>query len=240
MTKVSLFGFDLTLLDLSGITNYIQKKLASPGFHRITTLNPEILIQAMNNPALKTNIQSSFIIPESMGICWAAQWITGKSVHRVSGIDLVNELLSMNQFSFYFIGGQPGVAQEAKDFVTRTCPGSQVVGTSHGYLTQTDMAKVITQISRLKPDIVLVGMGCPRQENCLNMLKNLPHGIGMGVGGTLDILSNKKQRAPLIIRKWGMEWAYRLIHEPLRIRRFLRWSPQFIWLLIKALLAKTK
>jgi len=121
------------------------------------------------------------------------------------------------------------VAEDAAENLMMSFPGIEIAGTQDGYFS--DDLEVIERIKDLEPDIIFVGLGAGRQEKWLNRhLKDLGVPLGMVIGGSLDVISGRKKRAPKWIQTLYIEWLYRLITEPKRWRRQLA-LPQFLWLM---------
>lgn len=124
------------------------------------------------------------------------------------------------------VWGKPGVAAAAAEKLKALYPGIQIAGIQHGY--ETDNEKVIAKINEAKPDILFVAMGSPKQENWINANRDqLYPTIYQGVGGSFDVLAGNVKRAPKAFQKVGLEWFYRLMMEPKRIKRQMA-LPKFL------------
>jgi N-acetylglucosaminyldiphosphoundecaprenol N-acetyl-beta-D-mannosaminyltransferase len=152
---------------------------------------------------------------------------------RVTGIDLALALLETGEalgWRVFFLGGRPGVAAEAAKRQARRYPGL-IFAYAHGYFNSEDENALMEQIRTFRPQVLLAGLGAPRQEIWLHEHADLA-AVTVGVGGTLDILAGRKKRAPQWVRRAGCEWLYRLVREPGRFRR--QWAlPVFIWRVLK-------
>ncbi len=132
-----------------------------------------------------------------------------------------------NGYSLFLIGGREGVAEEAAMNIQRDYPGIRIAGHHHGYFKGThtnspgeEEERVIELIHKSKADIIFVGFGFPRQEVWINShMDNLGVKVAIGNGGVIDILAGRAKRAPEIFIKLGLEWLYRLISDPSRIKR---------------------
>ncbi len=196
-----------------------------------------MLLDCAKNPALQSILQeSSLNVPESSGLSWAARMKSIKPFPRLPGIDLLQELCregNQKGWSIYLWGSAPGVAEEAKERLSRNYPNLKIVGASHGYLKGSEENEALETIKRLKPHLLFVGMGSPRQEEWIQKHSSFFPGIGvMGVGGSFDVISGRLPRAPKLFQALGIEWLYRWAREPWRTLRMLR-LPLF---LIKAVL----
>ena len=131
----------------------------------------------------------------------------------------------------FLLGAAPGVAARMRQNLSDTYPGLDVVGEQHGYFDHADeSSSVIEKINALKPNIVLVAFGAPMQEKWIHEhYKQIDSNVLIGVGGLFDFYSGDKKRAPLWMRKSGIEWMYRLYLEPGRLwRRYIIGNPLFM------------
>ena len=202
----------------------------------VVTPNAEMIMAAQEDLRLKKIInRADLALPDGAGVVLAAK-LLGKTIpERVAGVDLVQELFKLAEqrgYSLYFLGAAPGIAQEAKEQV-RSRYSNLEINLHHGYLTRRLEEEVINDIIVESPDILLVGMGVPLQEKWLASYLSCFSGIvGIGVGGTFDILAGAKKRAPLLLQQMHLEWFYRLLQEPERIVRTAQ-LPKFILKVLK-------
>lgn len=214
----------------------IQWIIASTREERISlvfTTNPEILVKAKKETSLVEILKKAHLsLPDGTGILLAAKYLGYVQKERVTGIDLVQRLLeigSQEGISFYFLGGRVGVAREAAKRMKTLYPQLTVLGSHHGYLEDRE-EEVLSEINSLKPHILLVGMGAPRQEFFLyRHRERLDINVGITVGGSFDVLSGTLKRAPNWLISLHLEWLYRLIQEPSRWRRMFS-LPYFLYL----------
>lgn len=194
------------------------------------TPNPEIVMEAYHNPILKKQLnQASLVIPDGIGIVLGAKIIKQPLKMRVAGYDFVQKLfeyLKNTDKTVYFFGSKEGVALKAAEEMMAKYPGLKVVGVSHGY--EKDQKKIVADIINKKPDLLLVGLGAPRQEQWIHTYKDqLPSKLFIGVGGSFDGMAGVIKRAPKVFIKLNLEWFYRLITQPTRAKRMLR-LPLFV------------
>lgn len=158
---------------------------------------------------------------------------------QISGIDLVWDTARVcadKGHTMGFLGGQEGVAQKAAECLKEKFASLKIAGTWDGE----EADKILSgETSQISADILLVAFGHPKQERWIaKNLKNLEVKVAVGVGGTFDYLIGKPRRAPLVIRRLGLEWIWRLLKEPRRWRRILTAFPYFpllvFWRKIKA------
>ncbi len=226
-----LFGIEFAPVTLEQAVARAQSLVGIPGPARIVvTPNPSAVLISMRDPALRAAYtHADLVLADGIGIVWALRTLGRPVPARVTGVDLTLRLMrwaGTRSTRVFLLGGRPGVAQRAAQRLRTQFPGINIVGTHHGYFA-TD-ADVIAQIAAARPDIVLVGMGVPRQERfMLTARAALSDAVLIGVGGTLDLLAGLIKRAPQAWQRWGLEWVYRTVHEPHRITRV--WDiPRFI------------
>lgn len=194
-----------------------------PGAH-VVTANPELVMEARRNPEFAEALRrADLVLPDGIGIVWAAR-LLGRSVpERVPGIELTEALLETaadRGYKVFLLGAAPGVADEAAASARRRYPALRVVGTHHGYFSAEEEPSVVQRITDAAPDLLLVALGAPRQELFIARHRrrwNVP--VAMGVGGTFDVWAGRARRAPAWIRAVGLEWLYRLLREPRRLKR---------------------
>ena len=201
----------------------------------IVTPNPEIVWAARRDEALRNALGGAgLVLPDGIGIILGAR-ILGRPIRggRVPGIDFVTALFEKMAEcgeSVYLLGARPGVAEEAGQKLAEKYPGLTIAGAADGFFDDDD--SVITRINSVSPDLLLVCLGAPKQE--LWMAENhgrLNAGLCAGLGGSLDIFAGNVKRAPVFFRKLGLEWFYRLITQPSRIKRMIK-LPLFIFAVI--------
>ncbi len=224
-------------LDMQQTVDKIESFINSQTGAQIITLNAEILYQAQYDDELRELInQADLVTPDGIGIVWAARKLDKPVKERVSGIDLLQNLCSRaaeKGWAIYLLGAAPGVAQSAAKNLIQNYPGLKICGIRHGYFGLEDYEQIRTDILSSKPAILFAGLGAPKQEYWIrDNLPQLGSVICMGVGGSFDVLSGIKQRAPEWIIKLNLEWLYRLMAEPSRIKRQTV-LPRFIWLVLK-------
>ena len=229
---INILGVNINMLDMNLAFETAKKFLESDDFHCIYTPNSEIVMSAYKNPEFCEVINKADIkTADGIGLVYAARIQGTPLKERVAGFDLVMKLLSALPElgkTVYFFGGAPGVAEEAKEKLEKMYPGINICGTSNGYFDETREKEIISEINEKKPDLLLVCLGSPKQENWINVHRNeLSCRLAMGVGGTLDVIAGRVQRAPQIFINLGLEWFYRLLKQPSRFIRMMA-LPEFL------------
>lgn len=228
--KSAVLGFPIHLMnDYSG---WLLRQLRDRQGVHVVTLNAEMCMQAEQNADLAKVIrQAELVIPDGAGIVLYFL-VRGKRVRRCPGIELAETLLKQAPSlagTVFFYGGAPGVSQSAADAWKVRSPGLAIAGTQHGFISSEEQANLKQTLKTIQPQIILVGLGVPRQELWIAEHRHLcPNAIWIGVGGSFDIWSGTKTRAPGWLRNNNLEWVYRLYQEPWRWRRMLA-LPKFAW-----------
>lgn len=229
--KILDVKFDKVTMDdtISIVKNYIVK---DEGCHLIYTPNPEMVLEATKNQKFKEIIDNSDLnIPDGIGIVIASKILGSPLKERVTGIDMAYrffEEFAGTDTTFYFFGAADGIAQLAAENMMKKYPGLKIIGTRSGYFNKNDEMKIIEEINKLKPDIILIGLGAPKQEMWMyNYKKELNAKVCMGIGGSFDVMSGRLKRAPEWMIKLNIEWLYRLVKQPTRYKRMMK-LPLFI------------
>ncbi len=140
---------------------------------------------------------------------------------RYPGIDMVHQLLQRAEpLRVAMIGSDPRVLTLATTHFLKTYGNHSLVFSKDGFSEFT--AGQLNDLNQLKPQLVLVAMGCPKQDHMIKLLsKELTAGVAIGVGGVFDVWSGTVRRAPKLIQTFGLEWLYRIVQTPARVRRIL-------------------
>lgn len=236
--QANIMGCQIDLVSLSQALEEIKtliKHKKPPA--QIITINAEILYEAARDSKLRTVINDAqMVTPDGIGVVWAARQLGYKPQGRVTGIELVEAVCQEGAnagWKLFFFGAAPGVAEQAAVTLGQKFPGLKVVGAINGYFAPEDTANIIVSIKESAPDLLLVGLGAPRQEYWINDYKEqLQIPVCIGIGGSFDVIAGLKKRAPAFMIKLNLEWLYRLISEPSRIKRQLA-LPKFVLLILK-------
>lgn len=220
--KETVLGINVNTENYDELLPMIFDRIETKEKSLIVAINPEKIIKAKNDPALKKLLNDAeFQIPDGIGVILASKIQKGQITSRVTGVDMMMRLCEeaeKRQKPIFLYGGQPGIADRAAEKLKELFPSIIISGTQDGY--EKDNEKVIAKINEAKPDLLFVAMGSPKQENWINANREQLHPtIYQGVGGSFDVLAGNVKRAPEAFQKIGMEWFYRLMKEPKRIKR---------------------
>lgn len=218
--------------DCKSYYEYVKQILINNKKLFIVTANPETFTYAENDGDIKKIFDSNdvSIVPDGIGIVKAARIIGINVKERITGVDIAVKLLEycneLNK-SLYLFGAKQEVIDLMKKVLKDKYPNIKLVGSSNGYVEDRD--KVMKTIASKKPDVVMVALGIPAQEKLIyKHLDKFEKGIFIGVGGSFDVISGYKKRAPKLFIKTNTEWLYRIICEPNRLKRFWNSNIKFL------------
>ena len=232
MEKISVLGINFDNVNMEEAVEKCKILIKGETGNLIVTPNPEIVMRAKDDLEFQKIInEASLVIPDGIGIIKGAKILGTPLKERVAGYDLICKLLEQGKdgsISFYFWGGKPGVAHKAMEKIKEQYPNLNVLGAHTGYFTEEEEKEIVDEIRRLKPDVLLVGLGFPKQEKTINKYLNERFfKIGIGCGGSIDVIAGEVKRAPKLFIKMHLEWFYRLLKQPSRFKRMLV-LPKFI------------
>lgn len=202
--------------------------------HVVLYANADCLNQAVWDRRYASILrEADMVYADGMSVVWASRLFGEPLPQRLTLGDLLPQLCRwcvQYGYRLFFLGGSPGVAEQAARRLQRQFPGLQIVGTHDGFVRPEDDRAVIEQINRAQPHLLLVGMGVPKQEKWLWQHRHqLKAPVLWGVGALFDYSAGKTPRAPMWMRKVGFEWLFRLLVEPKRLwRRYLIGNAFFI------------
>lgn len=218
--------------DTNSFYNLLKINLSINKKMFIVTANPETIMISEKDEELKKMLldDNVTLVPDGIGIVKAAKMINFDIKERITGIDIANKLLEygdeLNK-SIYLFGSKQEVIDSMKEVLNSKYPNLVIAGSSNGYVKNKD--EIIDIIAKVKPDIILVALGIPLQEKLIyKHLSKFEKGIFVGVGGSFDVISGHKKRAPKIFIKLNLEWLYRIIKEPKRLKRFYNSNIKFL------------
>lgn len=203
---------------ISRIESFIREKKPS----LVVTLGTEMVMKARKDREFLDVLNAADLVcADTVGIVWASKIIGNALKEKVAGVDILARIAKLSEergWKLYFLGAAEGVAEAAAKALQRDSPGMHIVGVHHGYFD--DEATMVEKIKEASPDILLTALGSPRQE--LFIYRNrerLGVPVGIGIGGSFDVISGKLKRSPQWMINLGLEWLYRLYLEPWRWKR---------------------
>lgn len=210
--------------------------------------NVHMLIEAHQRPDFAQILRNADLVtPDGMPLVWMLKMLGVRNQDRVAGLDVLSalcQLASLERVSIYFLGSQPAILDRMKVKLNREFPDLMIAGMDplpFRPLTMEEDEEVVRRINASGAGLVLVALGCPKQETWIAQHKGKIAAVMVGLGGAFPVYAGLHKRAPRVIRSLGFEWLYRLIQEPRRLwGRYRSTIPIFIWLAIKQLLASNR
>jgi N-acetylglucosaminyldiphosphoundecaprenol N-acetyl-beta-D-mannosaminyltransferase len=218
----------------------VFNSLTSSTTRHVVTANAQFYVMAERIHRFRKCLErAEYVCADGFSIQLACKWLANTMVARCPGVDLVHDLCREGAgygLRIYLLGGLPGAADASARILEKSYPGLKVAGTDCPPLSfernSETLQEVLTRISDAQPQVVLVGLGAPKQEYFIDEhLRPLGIPVAIGVGGTFEMISGRVPRAPEWIRRIGMEWGYRLFREPKRLwRRYLIGNLEFLFI----------
>ena len=201
------------------------------GGRHVCTVNPEFIMIARGDPIFSQILgRADLCVPDGVGLLWAARQLGERLPGRVTGSDgvpMIAERAAQRGWRIFFLGAGAGIARRAADILTKRHPNLQVAGVYGGSPQESEEDDIVKRVNASGADILFVAYGAPGQDKWIaRNLGRLDVKMAMGVGGALDFIAGSVPRAPIWMRRWGLEWLYRLLRQPWRFRRMLR-LPRF-------------
>lgn len=239
---IALLGINMMPLPMDPIVHEIQKlidrykKDLRPRY--VSTINVDFIVKVHHTfssqprylSLLKALRDSSISTLDGSPLVWLARMLGSKAEERVTGADLFPKLsayIASNKGSIFLLGGDERTLRLCMVYLQSIIPSLRIVGASHSkiFVEGTDLENyeerddlIVEEINRASPDILFLNLGNPKQEIWFQRVKHKLHvPVTIGVGGSFDLLTSNKKRAPLWMQQWGLEWFYRLIQEPKRL-----------------------
>ena len=236
--RIDVLGVPLDLVDMQDAVKAVDGLINGVANGScVLAVNPEKITALRKDAWLLSFFRSAaLLIPDGIGAVWAARKLTGSRVGRVPGADLMQNLCalaSVRGYMVFFYGAKESVSVEAVVLLQERHPGLKVVGRRNGYVLPEDMDDLISEINASGAHILFVALGSPRQERWLVQYGDrLNVKVIQGIGGTLDTITGHVRRAPVSWQRLNLEWLFRLLMEPQRIKRQI-WLPVFILMVLR-------
>jgi len=202
----------------------IEAFVDAGGRHLVATVNPEFVMRANDDSEFARVLESAALcIADGSGVVWAARRQGCDLAAPVTGVDLIPLLAALcvrRGFRLYLLGAAPGVADELARQLREQNPGLEVAAHA-GSADPSSDDDAVERIEAVRPQVLLVAFGAPKQELWIDRVGGRLDGVAVaiGVGGSFDYLTGRVPRAPLWMRRAGIEWLFRLVRQPWRIRR---------------------
>jgi N-acetylglucosaminyldiphosphoundecaprenol N-acetyl-beta-D-mannosaminyltransferase len=222
--RQNILGFDFNFISYSDVFEMILRWRNTGHARLISMVNPySILLGHRDRHMAAAIYASSLVLPDGVGIVLASRILYGSRRSRTTGPALMLELCGKPGLRHYFYGGSPTTVQRLAANLQRRCPGLDICGwyaPPFRPLTEQEDNDVIARINAVRPDVVWVGLGAPKQEKWMLAHQTKLRTTAMiGVGAAFDFHAGVKKWAPCWMRRCGLEWLYRFFQEPARMAR---------------------
>jgi exopolysaccharide biosynthesis WecB/TagA/CpsF family protein len=238
--RIPIFGLPVDAITYAEWLDLIGEWISSPlhvrggeGFlHHVCTINPEFIMIAQHDVNFRNILQrADLCVPDGVGLLWAARHLGHRLPERVTGSDgvpMIAERAARAGWRLFFLGAAPGVADQAAAILCERYPGLQIVGAYSGSPAPEAEDAIVERVNASGADILFVAYGAPEQDKWI--ARNSPRlrvRMAMGVGGAFDFIAGLLPRAPMWMRRLGLEWLFRLYLQPRRLGRMMR-LPRFV------------
>jgi N-acetylglucosaminyldiphosphoundecaprenol N-acetyl-beta-D-mannosaminyltransferase len=223
VAQTRVLGVRVDCIDMDAALERIEAMVDAGGHHLVATVNPEFVMRAHEDREFARVLESADLcLADGTGVVWAARRQGCAIRHPVAGTDLVGPLASLcvrRRYRLFLLGAAPGVASDLAAQLRKDHPGLDV-DAHPGSPDPADDALTLGRVHARRPHVILVAYGAPKQEMWIDRVSDrLGVAVAIGVGGAFDYLTGRVPRAPMWMRRAGMEWLFRLGLQPWRIRR---------------------
>jgi N-acetylglucosaminyldiphosphoundecaprenol N-acetyl-beta-D-mannosaminyltransferase len=237
--RAQVLGCEIDRVDMTEALRRCRRYLAEgSGGHQHMAVNAAKIVASRRDSELLHEMNAcDLVTADGQAVVWASRLLGDPLPARVTGIDLMEELLALadrDAYRVFILGAHPRVLSQAVRRLHARHPGLTIAGARDGYFAHADEPEVVAQIRAARPDLLFVAMPTPRKERFLATWRaRLDVPFAMGVGGAVDVLAGETRRAPQILQRFGLEWAFRVAQEPRRLwRRYLFTNCSFAWLTV--------
>src|SRR5579859_346386 len=224
--SVSILGVRVDAVTMPQTLDWVEAAVTARRPRQICTANPEFVMTAQRDAEfMRVLNEADLVLPDGVGLLWAARRVGGRLPERVAGSDLIYrlaELAAARGWRVYFLGAAEGVAQAAAERLRGLYPGLVVAGTAAGDPGPASAGALVAGVRAGRPDVLLVAYGAPAQDKWIARYKaELGVPVSLGVGGSFDFVAGVAQRAPAWVQRLGLEWLHRWWRQPWRARRMV-------------------
>jgi len=238
--RVDILGTPIDNMTMQQTLNLIENAIENNSRVSHTVVNAGKIVLMHQNAQLKESVVSADIInADGQGVVWAS-WILGQPiVERVTGIDLMDNLVELayrKKYKIFFFGAKDDVLSKVIEHYSNKYSHNIVAGHRNGYFKKSEERAIAQQIADSGAQILFVAITSPLKENFLYENRDLLQSVNftMGVGGSFDVVAGFVKRAPIWMQNSGLEWAYRVYQEPKRMfKRYMVGNLRFMMLVVK-------
>ena len=241
---INVIGSPVTALTFDAQIKIILEWASSHASKIVCVANVHMLTEAYWHPELSDVLKNADLVtPDGMPVVWMMRLMGARTQNRVAGMDILlslGQLAPLQNVGIFFLGSEATILEKIRTKLEHQFPELRIAGMEplpFRPLTPAEDDAIIQKIHASGASLVLVSLGCPKQEYWMNLHKGKIQAVMIGLGGVFPVFAGIHKRAPLWIREAGLEWLYRLIQEPRRLwSRYLKTNPPFIWLALRQLL----
>ncbi len=244
---ITLFGVPIAKITMEQTLGLVKEAIIKREQLHHSVVNAGKIVLMQKDEELKQSVVNADLInADGMAVVWAARLCRKKLPERVTGIDLMINLVKMaheNGYSCYFLGAKKDVVEKVVSTYSDMYSSHVIAGYQDGYFSDEESPKVAEQITQSGANILFVAITTPKKEIFLDQKKEILKNVNMimGVGGSFDVVAGKVERAPEWMQKSGLEWFYRFIQEPRRMaKRYILGNLKFLRLTIKEMIFSEK
>ena len=243
--KINFLNIPIDAITMRETLKRVEKAIAfNKQIHHTVVNAGKVVMMQTDKDLGKSVVEADIINADGQAIVWAANLLGQKLPERVSGIDLMEELVKRSfekGYKCFFFGAKEEVVTELVDIYKKQYSDDIIVGYRNGYFEKEDEDQIAKQIAESGANMLFVAITSPKKEIFLNTYKKQLQNVNfiMGVGGSFDVIAGKVKRAPLWMQNVGLEWFFRLMQEPLRMwKRYLIGNTKFLVLVLRAFFRK--
>ena len=222
---IAILGVPFDNVTTRGAIELIETMIQSDRPHYLVTANVDFLVQAQSDIELRRIFfDADLVLCDGTPLLWASKLLGNPLPERVAGADLVPLLIRQSElkgYRIFFLGATPESAAKAVDNMRQQFPALNIAGfysPPFNKLLEMDHDEIRRRILEARPHLLFVSFGCPKQEKWIAMhYRSLGVPVAVGVGATIDFLAGQVRRAPMWMRRGGVEWIYRMAQEPRRL-----------------------
>jgi N-acetylglucosaminyldiphosphoundecaprenol N-acetyl-beta-D-mannosaminyltransferase len=235
MTRLRILNSEFDAVTLEDTVAWACEWIDAGRRGYLVTVNVAILMMMRSDPMLQRFVDhAARIVADGQPLVWVSRLRGVKLPHRVAGVELVDALcraVAERGYRVYFMGARPEVVETAVRTLTERYPSLAVAGFDDGYFGDDEVPSRLKAIRASGAQLLFLGMGVPRQEQFVERyLEQTGVNLAIPVGGSFEVFAGTKKRAPKVLQRAGLEWAYRLYQEPRRLwKRYLVTNSQFLY-----------
>ena len=239
--KINFLNIPIDAITMKETLQRVENAIVSKKQIHHTVVNAgKVVLMQTDKKLEKSVVEADIINADGQAIVWAANLLGQKLPERVSGIDLMEELVKRSfekGYKCYFFGATEEVVTKLVNIYKKQYSENIIAGYRNGYFEKGDEEQIAKQIAESGANMLFVAITSPKKEIFLNTYKKQLQNVNfiMGVGGSFDVIAGKVNRAPLWMQNAGLEWLYRVLQEPKRMwKRYLVGNSKFIYLVLRS------